>query len=390
MGHNSMKPAAILIVDDNPANLLALAAILEPLGHEIVSAHSGAEALRCALEREFAVALMDVQMPGMDGFQTTRLIKRHPAGRHLPIIFLTAIDRDTSHIFRGYEYGAVDYLVKPFEPHILRSKVSVFIELFIQRDQLRQQAELLHAERLARAQAEAKMMAREEILAIVSHDLGNPITAASTGAALLLRRGVATGDEAVQKQSAMVQRALERMHRLVNDLLDASRIEGGRLALDQQTHEASDIVRQAIDVILPIATARTQQLTCSVPDRPISVTCDRDRIYQVLSNLLGNASKFTPEGGRISAMLVEHDGEVEFGVEDSGPGIGVEDVPHIFDRYWQAAGRKRMGLGLGLAIAKGIVLAHGGRIWVESQLGSGSTFRFTLPKVRIDAHDRGA
>ncbi len=380
MTQNATTRAAILIVDDHPANLLALAAILEPLGHEVVHAHSGAEALRHAFEREFAVVLMDVQMPDMDGFQTTRLIKRHPAGRHVPVIFLTAIDRDTLHIFRGYEYGAVDYLVKPFEPHILRSKVSVFVELFNQREQLRQQAELLHAERLARAEAEAKMTAREEILAIVSHDLGNPITAASTGAALLLRRGLATADDAVQKQAAMVQRALERMHRLVNDLVDASRIEGGRLVLDQQMHEACEMVRQAIDVILPIAGAKSQQLSCSLPDHPITVTCDRDRIYQVLSNLLGNGSKFAPEGGVISASLAERSGEIEFAIKDSGPGIGSEDVPHIFDRYWQAAGRRRMGLGLGLAIAKGIVQAHGGRIWVDSQPGSGSTFHFTLPK----------
>jgi signal transduction histidine kinase len=116
------------------------------------------------------------------------------------------------------------------------------------------------------------------------------------------------------------------------------------------------------------------------------VTCDRDRIYQVLSNLLGNASKFTPEGGRIWVTLVERDGQVEFEIQDSGPGVGPQDVPHIFDRYWQAAGRRRMGLGLGLAIAKGIVLAHGGRIWVESKVGSGSVFRFTLPKT----HERGA
>src|SRR5262249_38905297 len=150
-------------------------------GCELVSAYSGAEAVRLALEREFAVILMDVQMPTLDGFEATRIIKDQAEVRHVPIIFLTALDRDASRILRGYQFGAVDYLVKPFEPAILRSKVSVFVELFRRREEARRQAELLHAERLARAEAEAKIAAREEILAVVSHDLGNPIAAAVAG-----------------------------------------------------------------------------------------------------------------------------------------------------------------------------------------------------------------
>jgi signal transduction histidine kinase len=377
--HHPSEAAAILLVDDLPANLLALTAFLEPLGHELACARSGAEAVRRALEREFAVILMDVQMPGLDGFQTTRLIKKHPATRHVPIIFLTAMNRDASNVFRGYEHGAVDYLVKPFEPDILRSKVSVFVELFVRREQVRKQAESLHAERIARAEAEAKIAAREEILAIVSHDLGNPITAAMAGTASLQRWARKLGDEKVQRQSDVVQRALERMGKLVTDLLDVSRIERDRLFIDKQRHELVDIVKQAMDVLLPIAAAKSQKLTCSLPEAPITVFCDRDRIYQVLSNLLGNAIKFAPEGSKIALALAQRAGEVELSVSDCGPGIGPGDLAHIFDRYWQAAVQKRQGLGLGLAIARGIVQAHGGRIWVESRLGSGCTFFFTLP-----------
>jgi signal transduction histidine kinase len=375
------ETAPILMVDDLPANLLALTGVLEPLGHELVCARSGAEAIRLAVEREFAVILMDAQMPTLDGLQTTRLLKEHPVTCHVPIIFLTAVSLEASHMFRGYESGAVDYIVKPFEPEILRSKVKVFVELFLRREQVRRQTELLHTERVARAEAEAKILAREEILAIVSHDLGNPIAAAAATMESVRRSAQASADGNLLRQSDRVLRALERMHRLVDDLLDASRIETDRLVIDKQRHDVLDIVNQAIDVLLPVAAERSLKLACSAPASALSAFCDRDRIFQVLSNLIGNAIKFSPEDGAIVLTVTVHDTEVELEVRDSGPGICPDDISHIFDRYWQAAGQHRRGLGLGLAIAKGIVQAHGGRIWVESRVGDGSTFHFTLPRA---------
>ena len=381
VGDRLLTRAAILAVDDYPANLLAIKRILDPLGHEVVRAHSGEEALRLVGEREFAVILMDAHMPGMDGYQTTKLIKAQPGGSAVPVIFLTGIDRDPLYTFRGYEHGAVDYLVKPVEPHVLRSKIAVFVELFRRREQMRKQSELLQAERVARAAAEAKIAAREEILAVVSHDLGNPIAAASTGATLLVRRGEMLGDDAIRRQAELVQRALERMYKLVTDLLHASQIEGGRLPMEKGVHEASDILRQALEMFQPLAARTSQELVASFPETSGVVACDRDRVHQVLSNLIGNALKFTGEKGKISIALTLRADEAEFSVRDSGPGIHPADIPHIFDRYWQAAAHKRRGLGLGLAIAQGIVLAHGGRIWAESEPGRGATFRFTLPRV---------
>jgi signal transduction histidine kinase len=325
---------------------------------------------------------MDAQMPGMDGYQTTRLIKEQPGGSSVPVIFLTGIDRDPLHSFRGYDQGAVDYLVKPVEPHVLRSKISVFVELFLRREQMRAQSELLQAERVARAAAEAKIAAREEILAAVSHDLHNPIAAALTGATLILRRGEMLGDETIRRQAELVQRALERMSKLVADLLHVSKIEGGRLSIDKGEHEPSDILRQVLDMFCPLASRKAQELLCFLPDERAPIACDRERIHQVLSNLVGNALKFTPEEGRIRLAARVMPDEVEFSVSDSGPGIDSADIPHIFDRYWQAAGKKRHGAGLGLAIAQGIVHAHGGRMWVDSELGQGATFRFTLPRVK--------
>jgi signal transduction histidine kinase len=380
-GDRPHSRAAILAVDDYPANLLAIQRILDPLGHEVVRAHSGEEALRCVGEREFAVILMDAHMPGMDGYQTTRLIKEKPGGNGVPIIFLTGIDRDPVYSFRGYEHGAVDYLVKPVEPHVLRSKISVFVELFRRREQMREQSELLQVSRVARAAAEAKIAAREEILAAVSHDLGNPIAAACAGTTLLLRRGQMLGDDTIRRQVELVQRALDRMYKLVTNLLQVSQIEGGRLPIDKGEHEPSDILRQALDMFAPLATPKAQELVCSPPEEGAKVACDHERVHQVLSNLVGNAIKFTHEGGRITLSAVIQSNEVEFSVQDSGPGIDEADLSRIFDRYWQAAGQRRHGLGLGLAIAQGIVHAHGGRIWAESELGHGATFRFTLPRV---------
>jgi signal transduction histidine kinase len=371
-------PPAILLVDDHPANLISLRAILEPLGCDLVDAQSGSEAIRQSEMREFAVILMDVQMPRLDGLETATLLKSRQGSPLVPIIFITALDRDATHASHGYQRGAVDYLFKPIDPEILRSKVAVFVELYRQREQIRFQAEQLHAERLARAQAEAEIRAREDILGIVSHDLSSPITAVGTYAELLRKLGSATGNEKVEKYAKRQLTAIGRMNRLVDDLLDASRIERGRLSLDKQLVDVADIVEQVVDIMSPSAGQKSQRLY-SLTSRFV-VGCDRERLCQVLCNLVGNAIKFTSEGGTITIGTELRSTQVVLFVRDEGPGIGENDLPHIFDWYWQAPGPNGHGLGLGLAIAKGIVLAHGGRIWVDSDPGSGATFCVALPK----------
>jgi len=380
MQEQSHREPAILLVDDHPANLMALRAVLDPLGYELVDARSGTEAIRLSECREFAVVLMDVQMPGLDGLETTSLLRNRRGTSLVPIIFITALDRDVAHARRGYERGAVDYLFKPIEPEILRAKVAVFVELHRQRERLRLQEEQLHAERVARAEAEAAFRAREDILAIVSHDLGNPISAVGTYADLLRKYGRKMGDEKVESYADRQLTAIRRMDRLVSDLLDATRIEGGNLRIDKQTHDVAEVVAQVVEVLTPVASGKSQTLaTTTAHGTP--VRCDRDRLYQVLSNLAGNAIKFTPEGGTITFRAESTEEEVILIVSDEGPGISESDLPHIFDRYWQASGPRRLGLGLGLAIAKGIVMAHGGRIWAESRLGQGSTFYVALPQT---------
>jgi two-component system, sensor histidine kinase and response regulator len=380
MPHDESAPAAILMVDDHPPNLIALTAVLEPLGHELVSAQSGAEAVELAANRDFALIVMDVQMPLLDGFQTAGIIKQYEATRYVPIIFLTAMDREGAQMFRAYQSGAVDYLVKPFDPAVLRSKVSVFVELYQQRRKIQDQQQLLHEERLARVGAEAAARAREEILSIVSHELGNPVMAVGTYASLLLRHAELAEDATVRKYATRQADAARKMERLLGDLLDTVRAERGALAIAKKPYPVSEVVDQLMAVMLPVAQRKFQTLTIDMPPAPCTLCCDRDRIFQVLANLVGNAIKFTPKHGSIRVVVEVRGGEVIFSVKDTGPGILPDEVPHIFDRYWKASPTKQGGLGLGLAIAKDIVQAHAGRIWVEGQPGDGSTFYAAFPQ----------
>src|SRR5689334_20139879 len=378
MTHDEPAPPAVLMVDDHPANLIALEAVLERLHLALVPAHSGAEAVELATKREFAVIVMDVQMPRLDGIETANLIKRNDSARLVPIIFLTAIDREGAHMLRAYESGAVDYLVKPYDPAVLRSKVSVFADLCRQRRQIQEQQQLLHEERLARASAEAAAHASEELLWIVSHELGNPVTALGTYANLLLRRAELVEDETVRRYAMRQVAATTKMERILRDLFDSSRAERGALEIVKKPQPVAALVDELMAVMQPLARQKGQTLTCDVPATSGTLDCDRDRVYQVLANLVGNAIKFTPNNGAIGLHADVQGHEIVFSVKDSGPGISPRDLPHIFDRYWRGSS-KQHGLGLGLTIAKEIALAHGGRIWVESGDATGSTFYAAFP-----------
>jgi signal transduction histidine kinase len=236
--------------------------------------------------------------------------------------------------------------------------------------------------RRRRAAAERAARAREEILAVVAHDLRNPLNTMHMGCSLLLDVTTTAEQPVERRQLKMMHRAGQRMKRLVQDLLDARRINDGRLAVQRQTESMTTILDEAVELLRPLAEAEGIRLTREVGDALPAVFVDPARIHQVLSNLVGNAIKFTPRSGRItlSAQLVG--GEVRVAVTDTGPGISPHQLPHIFCRFWQGQRTDGRGLGLGLAIAKGIVEAHGGRIWAESRLGQGSVFWFTVPVER--------
>ncbi|MBJ6763450.1 PAS domain S-box protein [Myxococcaceae bacterium JPH2] len=633
-GPPAVPRASILLVDDHPSNLLALEAILEPLGQDLVRATSGEEALKHLLHRDFAVILMDVQMPGMDGFQTATLIKQRARTRTTPIIFLTALSRDAEHVFKGYAHGAVDYLLKPFDPEILRSKVSVFVDLFLKEQQLQRQGALLrqrerealeqrselryrrlteslpeamwaaradgtltyanrawreytgrHEERnlslsafledvhpadrdllrttwtqavrhglrverefrlkrfdgvyrwhMARAvperdedgrvagwlavatdiddkrraeqslerfkatldatldcvlmfspdsltltyanvgaarqlnssveelvglgildvesafdeegfrkllaplmsgtlpsqtyttthrrrdgsEAPVEVMlqfvpgeegpgpgrfisvarditerqraetalrlaseAKDAFLAAASHELRTPLAAAKGHAHLALLKLGGQTEAGPGKSLKIINRQIDRMAKLVEDLLDISRLQAGRLSLELERFDLRTLVNETRDRMAVLSQAH--ELTVEGPES-LEGTWDRGRVDQVLTNLLSNAIRYSPEGGQVRVRLLrDGDTGVHLVVQDQGVGIPREKQALIFERFGRAHGSKYGGLGLGLTISQGIVEQHGGRIWVESAgvLGKGSAFHVWLPRETV-------
>jgi PAS domain S-box-containing protein len=228
-------------------------------------------------------------------------------------------------------------------------------------------------------EAQEALRAREDLLAIVSHDLRNPLGVVLASTALLLKSNLPPDkQERARRQVEAIQRAGNRMNRLIRDLLDFASIQAGRLSVSLRPQDVAAMVNEVLEVTEPLAAGKSLRLTSDVaPD--LAIRCDHDRVIQLFSNLVGNAVKFTNEGGAISVRAVPDGDVVRFSVTDTGPGISAEELPHVFDRYYQAQRRNRDGIGLGLSIARGIVEAHGGRIWVESEEGKGSTFFFTLP-----------
>ena len=237
------------------------------------------------------------------------------------------------------------------------------------------------AEQTARAEAEAAVTTRDSLLAVVSHDLRNPLSAIMMGATLLQSAEIEGADrEMVAKWARNIHRSAERMNRLISDLLDIAQLHAGQLAVVPTRHDADAIIREGLEMLRPLATRSELGLDGAAP-RDLWVCCDRERVLQILSNLVGNALKFTAKCGSISLTARDVGADACFAVRDTGSGIAEAELPWIFDRFWQARRNQRGGIGLGLSIAKGLVEAHGGRLWVESQVGIGTTFFFTLPRA---------
>jgi PAS domain S-box-containing protein len=537
----------ILLVDDRPENLLALDAILEPLGERLVRAHSGDEALKCLLTDEFAVILLDVQMPGLNGFETAELIKSRERTRYVPIIFLTAISKDEAYVFRGYSVGAVDYMSKPFQPDVLRSKVAVFVDLYRKQRRLKQQERLLHeaairevelehraqmfaqeartaqivgtamdaivvldvdrrievfnsaaermfgrtagevkgtavegliadedldrtltsvlessangaarselhslsgyrangeafpleasvsclevggtctftiiardvtdrlrAEDALRTQAislaknaaelrelnnelqerqeelERAMTARNRFYASMSHELRTPINAIIGYNTLLLDGIYGPLNEKQAHGLQRTHKAANHLLELVNDVLDLSKIEAGKIELTLQPVPFPALIEDLFVTVRPLADEHETSLQLQVDGEPKAIISDPRRVRQILLNLLSNAIKF----GKGKPILVELSlggGEqIEVAVTDQGEGIEPEDLPRIFDEFVQLSNSHQLGgTGLGLPISKRLATLLGGELHVTSERGKGSTFVLRLPE-RIGMED---
>jgi signal transduction histidine kinase len=376
--------ASILLVDDRDDKLLALQTILADLGQNLVLARSGQEALRVLLQREFAVIVLDVNMPGMDGFETAVLIRQRQNSELTPIIFISAVNYSEIHLVRGYSLGAVDYILAPIVPEILRAKVSFFVDLYKKTEQLKLQAEI--QSRLARAEAsrqeaEAANSAKDRFLAMLSHELRMPLTPILFSASMLSKDERLP--EYARKQLESIAHHVQVEARMIEDLLDVARISEGKLKL------ALDLVdiRALIDSALSICAENISTKNLSVhrdfqAGDPL-VLADPARLNQVLWNLIQNAAKFTPSDGRVMVRVTNPEQDwLRVEVIDTGIGIGPEALPRIFDPFEQVEPGRAGGLGLGLAISKAIVESHGGKISANSE-GSqrGSTFAIELPNV---------
>jgi signal transduction histidine kinase len=374
----SIDRTKILLVDDLDENLLALEAVLASNGVECLKARTGEEALELLLVSDIALALLDVQMPGMDGFQLAEFMRGSERSRHIPIIFLTAGTADVQRRFRGYEAGAVDFIQKPIESDIIRSKVKVFCDLYEQRRQIaRQRDELeVYAKNLSVADRH-----KNQFLAVLGHELRNPIMALGAGLTLLKRR-----EQDLQKSQAIriqMESQISHLARLVEDLMDISRIDQGQISLKKERVELSAVLASAIELSRPLIDNEQHTFSLDIPPQPIWLEGDFTRLSQVFSNLLNNAAKYTPQGGQIGLAAKVDDAFVEVAVSDSGIGISPDMQSKIFDIFTQVSNDTKNGkdgLGIGLALVKQLVGLHGGAISLESAgLNTGSIFRVRLP-----------
>ena len=379
-----------LLVDDLDANLLALEGLLKRDGLELLKARSGSEALELLLVHDFALALIDVQMPGMSGFELAELMRGTERTRSVPIIFLTAGVVDQQRRIRGYETGAVDFLPKPIEPANLLNKAATFFDLARQREELRQSETLLRDanEQLAQRNVELARAdkSKDEFLAMLAHELRNPLAPLRNATEILQNPEVSSQ----QREHALqlISRQIENMNHMINDLLDVSRITEGKIELRCKTVELKPILLAVTDMAEAACRNAHQQLIISLPEEPIFINGDTTRLEQIFGNLIGNACKYSGEGSRISLTAeVEAPGtEVVVRVSDNGVGISPELLPHVFDLFVQASrtlDRAHGGLGIGLTIVHRLVKLHDGSIEARSQgLGQGSEFIVRLPLLK--------
>ena len=380
-----IEDANILVVDDQPGKLLSYSAILNGLDANLVMAGSAREALDHLLKADFAVVLVDVCMPELDGFELAAMIREHPRFRRTAIIFVSGVHLTDLDRLKGYEYGAVDYVPVPVVPEILRAKVNIFLELYRktrQLERLNRNLELRVAERTAELVDAGRR--KDEFLAMLAHELRNPLAAIRLAAQLVVLPELPQAQLA--KSAAVIHRQVEHLVRLIDDLVDVSRITRGLISLRREPTEISAVVAQAIESSRPVIDAKHHILTVSVPDESLRVNGDAARLSQIVGNILNNAAKFTDASGRIDLIVKRDADAVMVQVVDNGVGISPEMLPRVFDLFTQIdrpLDRTSTGLGIGLALVHRLVEMHGGTVSAHSD-GHGLG---TSLVVRLPLHD---
>lgn len=367
MNTDPQRTVSVLAVDDIDQNLMSLEAVLEGSGVRLLKATSGPDALELLLKEPVALALIDVRMPGMDGFELAELMRGSPRTRDVPIIFLTAGERSENRTFRGYEAGAVDFLHKPFDPHVLRSKVEVFVKLWRQQAQLARQLDAL----------QEALRLNEMFTAAMGHDLRSPLNAILLNAQLVAR--VAT-EPTVLEISARIRNSGLRMSQMIEQLLDMARIRAGSMTLSLKDADLQQIVLPILEEVRQV-NARQVELQIDGDTRGI---WDGTRVGQVLANLLGNAAQHGDERHPIRVIVDGRQaGAVEVRVCNAGT-IREDLLPTIFEPFrGNASSRER--LGLGLYIVRELTRQHGGEVMVRSDSDIGTEFCVRLPRASTAA-----
>lgn len=366
-----------LLVDDLPENLLSLEALLQRDELMLLKARSGDEALELLLQHDVALALIDVQMPGLNGFELAELMRGNERTRRVPIIFVTAGTHTAERRFQGYEAGAVDFIQKPIEPDILRSKAEIFAELYRQRKMISEQRDLLEAQTRALQLADKR---KNEFIGVLVHELRNPLAALNGGLKILSRKPDAGKIEQIH---GLMHQQMDHIIRLVDDLLDVSRITQGKINLVKSDFDLRDAIHSALDMTGQAIEERNHAVTIRVPDQPCRVFADKVRLTQCVSNLVNNAAKYTTIGGQIEVALDLHPRTYRVSVTDNGLGLSAEAAGAIFRMFEQVEEHRdhaHGGLGIGLALVKQLMELHGGDVSVWSDgPGSGSVFTLELP-----------
>lgn len=365
----------ILIVDDLRENLISLKSVLEKNNFEVDTASSGEEALKKVLQKSYVLIILDVQMPGMDGFEVAEAIKGYSKAKETAIIFLSAATADVPLVTRGYTSGALDYISKPVDINILLLKVKTFYRIYEQSRALNEMQQKLLEEIEFRKEAERK---KDEFISIASHELKTPMTSVK-GYLQLLERSLAKKDlELTETRLHKVQNQVEKLHILISDLLDMSKIDSGKLKLNRKSFNFDTLLNHVVDVMqhnnLHVKLIRKG-------NSDIEIFADEMRIEQVIVNFISNAIKYAPDADEIHITTELRNGQLYFSVRDFGIGMDNEHRDKVFEKFYRVeeTSERFQGFGIGLFICHEIIERHHGEIGVNSTIGEGSEFYFYLP-----------
>ncbi len=399
-------PLKILLVDDNDANLLSMEVALENTNYQFYKATSGRDALRILLhEEDFSLILLDVKMPTMDGYETAKLIYQRDKLKDIPIIFITAHDYEETAMFKGYQAGAVDFIRKPFNQQILRSKVAVFAELYKKNRLLKQQERKLQrinndliqlnkdleqrvldrTMELENLNHELKALniSKDKFLSVISHDLRNPLTALLASSARLSDEPEKMDPKQLKQLSQIIHRTSHRLLDQLNEVVEWAKKQSEKTNFNPQKVLLFEGINESLELLKPNATQKEIRLENRTPQN-LYVKADSLMLRSIVQNLVTNAIKYTPEGGLV-VINAESDAQmVCIFVEDSGIGMTSEMKEKLFTKVNApsvSGTNNELGSGLGLLLVNDFVAQHGGTVDVESKLGAGTTFKFTIPAV---------